>query len=239
MFKVAVVGDWHGNTRWAVKTINHLARSGVGHIIHTGDFGYWVDNIVTNDYLRSVNEECRRHNIELWFIDGNHEDHSRLAEWNVIGGDRVQVDTNLWYLPRGYRWKLGGLTWMALGGAHSVDRANRRLNHDWWEEEFLTPQQVAYAARPGWVDAIISHDVPSGVDVPLEGGSWPYLDLVRSEEHRRLVRVVVEATKPGLFIHGHYHVGYQSQLNGCRVIGLDRDGSSWGNHTYILEMPSQ
>lgn len=37
---VAALGDWHGNTHYAVRVIRHLASRGMRRFVHTGDFAY-------------------------------------------------------------------------------------------------------------------------------------------------------------------------------------------------------
>jgi hypothetical protein len=43
--RIAVAGDWHGNTAWAVRAVRRMAallpRDGPRVIVHLGDFGIW------------------------------------------------------------------------------------------------------------------------------------------------------------------------------------------------------
>lgn len=222
--RVAAVGDWHGNLPWAQNTIALVAEKDIQAIVHAGDFGYWVNSPATDRYLKGVSDMCVGSGVPLAFIDGNHEDHSRLAEYNIIGGEAVELYPMVWYLPRGYRWEWNGFTWMALGGAHSVDRQGRTPMLDWWPEECLTPEQVEYASRPGQVDVVVAHDCPEGVAIPGLAGGWPYSELVAAQQHRMLVRDVFDAVNPAMWVHGHYHVSYASKLKDCGLIrGLADD----------------
>ncbi|SKT46662.1 metallophosphoesterase family protein [Mycobacteroides abscessus] len=244
--KIMVAGDWHGDPSWAAKAIKHADANGANTILHVGDFGFWTPSERTYFYLLGINQMLTERGMVLFWVDGNHEDHSQLDECNVPGGiptmfgdfDRIQ------HLPRGYRWDWWGLTFMALGGAHSVDRIVRREGVDWWPGEFLSPEQVEYASRPGNVDVIIAHDAPRGVDIPgigteTKGQYFPEPDLILAGEHRAIVREIVDATDPALFIHGHYHVKYRADLlrpnaTTTRVFGLDRDNSSLAENTMFL-----
>ena len=142
---------------------------------------------------------------------------------------------------------------MALGGAHSVDRLARTPGVDWWPEESLTVGQVHRACGPGIVDVIVAHDCPSGVAIPgiVELGGkgnrkqkwnpemFPESELIASENHRKLVKQVVDTVEPLAFFHGHYHRAYEAWYEfehgeTMFVRGLDRDGSTMGRNIHFL-----
>lgn len=241
--RIAVAGDWHGNAGWAEQVIDYAAENDATFIVHVGDFGYWVNSKNTRSFLGRVNARLSATNLALGFLDGNHEDHSRLAEWNVVGGELVQVPDypHIGYFPRGYRWEACGKTFMAVGGAHSIDRQWRTPNVDWWPEEYINAEQEEYASREGNVDVIFSHDCPDGVDIPgIEPPGlsrvWPVGDQFTSHEHRKVLGRIVDATKPKVLIHGHYHVGYEASREGVRVVGLEPDGGDMLRHMVFLDL---
>ncbi len=245
--KVMVAGDWHGNPGWAAKAIRH-AEDDADTIVHVGDFGFWTPSDRTHMYLSAVDQMLIERDMWLYWVDGNHEDHSQLDQWNkpqnATGPNGFGDFERIWHLPRGLRWSWWGMTFMSLGGAHSINRSELKEGHNWWPGEFLTDDQVQYASRPGSVDVIISHDAPKGARIPGIGDNhtptcaWTPGDLVMAEEHRRLVRDVVDATQPRVLIHGHYHVKYRDQFyrdgGFTKVFGLDRDGSSLAANTMFL-----
>src|SRR6059058_2673772 len=57
-------------------------------------------------------------------------------------------------------WK--GLSFLALGGAASIDRKHRRDRYSWWVEEYLTEEDILTAQSSGPVDIMITHDSPYG-----------------------------------------------------------------------------
>lgn len=143
------------------------------------------------------------------------------------------------HLPRGFRWTWDDIDYMALGGAVSIDRiiGGRIMRYpgvDWWFGEAITFDEVEYATRPGNVDVMITHDCPTGVKIPgitkESGYGWDAAMLKESEEHRDVLRTVVDAVRPKLLVHGHYHCYYESELvtpkYKTKIIGLDRDKSS-------------
>ncbi len=77
---VLVAGDTHGNWRWTC----HLAALAVANecelIVQVGDFGYFPRMAGGDRFLDEVDAALATHGIGMWFIDGNHDDHSALVE---------------------------------------------------------------------------------------------------------------------------------------------------------------
>jgi hypothetical protein len=239
--KLMLAGDWHRNIGWAVKVVDYAAEQGCDTILQLGDFGYWTDTPQTAHYLRSLTGALTRTGITLYWLDGNHEDFSRRAEWAPPGNDTLNPIT---YLPRGYRWKWWGKTWMAVGGGVSMDRLWRVPNESWWAEETLTDEQVDYCCRAGSVDVIVAHDCPRGVPIPgigpnTKGIAWPQIVLIEAEHHRGLLRRIWDTTGASELYHGHYHVRHETYFGGGKVIGLDRDYTSLNDSTLIMSAEDQ
>jgi Calcineurin-like phosphoesterase len=146
--RIVVAGDWHGDEEWAVSVIRRVPHLLAGEsqrvILHLGDFGIWPDR-QGKMYLDRVSGALAEAGAELWFVDGNHEDFAQLDKLDENPGPdgRVTVVPRVRHLPRGYRWNWHGLTWLACGGAVSLDRAVRTEGVDWWPEEEITAGQEA------------------------------------------------------------------------------------------------
>ncbi len=240
-----LAGDWHGNAGYATRVIRHAAEEGCDTIVQLGDFGVWPGG---GAYLRDIDRTLSECGVSLAFVPGNHEWWPELPLKGRGYHPATIGDTNIVMLPIGYRWEWWGQTWMALGGAASVDRLRRTPGESWWPEELLTDEDVEYASRPGDVDVIVSHDCPYGVDIPKigigepSGNEWPIATLLESRDHRKKVRRAVDAVKPSMLIHGHFHLSYWSGLDltdGSRVTvrGLDCDGSPLRSHTMMIDAP--
>jgi hypothetical protein len=237
-----LAGDWHGNELWAQRVIRHAAGVGVDTILQLGDFGYWTDDPETDQYLAAIGAALEATGIRLFWLDGNHEDHTRRADWlDTAAHPRVQ------YLPRGHRWTWWDRTWMSVGGATSVDRRRRIEGVTWWPGEELTDDDVDRAARVGAVDVIVSHDCPRGVDIPGVGpdtkggvrGNWPPDILLAAQRHRDKLAQICRSTRPARLFHGHYHIAYVATLDcgDCEptsVVGLADDDSTMAEHTLVL-----
>lgn len=236
--KVMLAGDWHGNARWAEVCCQHAYRNGADAILQLGDFGFWTEGRGTDEYLSRVERAASKGKIRVFWVDGNHEDHSRFAEFN----DPARPMTT--HLPRGHRWTWWGKRFMALGGAFSVDRFCRTEGVDWWPGEKLSEDDVARASRDDGtpVDVVVAHDCPTGVHIPGVGADWgtqhrgvfPDHMLYQASLHRDEVRKVYDATRPGLWAHGHYHRMYGFEQDGTKFLGLNMDGTSLLESTAFL-----
>lgn len=205
--RVAVAGDWHANTDYARRAILHASKRGADVLVHVGDFGY----LFTPAYLNTLTATLERCDMTLLFVDGNHEDFDFLLA-QPLNDDGVRpLSSRIAHLPRGFSWTWGSEKWLALGGAHSVDRQWRNAGSEWWFQETLKQSDVEKASAVGKVDHLVCHDVPWKAELPgvsREGGlrmGIPAVDLDASEVNRKMVQEVVDATQPSQVWCGHYH----------------------------------
>lgn len=236
--RIAFLGDVHMNLRWTLEAIAQAARGRAQVIVQLGDFGYTFDQ----RFLDAVSEELRREHITLIFVDGNHEDHRMLSTGKPGTARLRSIAPRILHAGRGYRWTWNGIRFLALGGAHSVD-AGMRQHYGWlWHpEETISTAQVSDAVAGGETDVLISHDCPTGVDIPgLSSDDFPAHEIRRAEAHRRVLRSVVDKVKPVHLWHGHYHVFYSDQVDlgwgPMNVTGLSCDGTSWGENLRVIPL---
>lgn len=220
--RVLLVGDTHGNSRWWEGFVVPTAIStGAEVIVQLGDFGYWGDTRFVDTVAA-----C---DVPVYFIDGNHENHPALREAAGAGtlDAAVCLTGSLHYLPRGSVTEWEGVSMLALGGAASIDRALRTAGVDWFKEELITEEQLE-RARTARAQIVLAHDAPSSSDVPLIPrdslpAAWQR-ELPQCEHQRDRLETVLDAVAPELWVHGHYHVGYEHEAKGCRFVGLSCDG---------------
>lgn len=218
------VGDTHGDAGWLKSVVLPTARKmGISTIIQVGDFGYWPES---RKFLNVVRNARAKFGVGVWFIDGNHEHFTTLnrdvsaaqVAAGVPDGDRapVELSPGFIYLPRGSRISVAGRSVACVGGAVSIDRADRILGTSWFPEERINDSDIAAVAVGGHADILITHDAPAGWHIPgvmSEGplpSSW-YAELPSCDEHRGRVREVLELVAPSTLIHGHYHAAYQQR----------------------------
>lgn len=240
--RVTFAGDWHMRHVWAVEAIRHAADAGSQLILHTGDFGYWF----TPEFVNAVEDALDEHGLNLWFADGNHDNHPMLRGLPRLPDGTRELSPHVIYLPRGTAFSLSGVRFLACGGAVSIDRHKRIVGSDswpdeWWPEEEITDADVAACHEAGPVDVALTHDCPAGV--PDRGKLrtlWPQDALDAAARHRERLRWALEQAAPRLVVHGHYHdyrrttadVGWGPAL----FVGLHRDNSWLDGNLWTVDV---
>jgi hypothetical protein len=163
--RIAIAGDWHSDTGYAVAAIDHAAKRDAGVLLHMGDFGYNF----TDSYLDALDDALRRHDLELGFVDGNHENFDRLLAQPVAADGLRHLRERIVHLPRGFRWRWGTTRCLAVGGAYSIDRFLRTPGKSWWPQETITVAQARDIITAGRADVMFCHDCPAGIEVPGAG----------------------------------------------------------------------
>lgn len=130
---VLVAGDTHGNALHVYYLFERALNLDADKVLVVGDFGYWEHRPEGVAFLDVCSDLAVSNDITLYFIDGNHENHTMLRE--VYGPDGLahkpspegfwRIREGVYYIPRGCRWEWNGHRLMGLGGAYSVDKYYR------------------------------------------------------------------------------------------------------------------
>jgi len=237
--RVAIAGDWHADTEYAVTAIAHADRRDASTLIHLGDFGYNF----TDEFLDALEEALVDHAMVLGFVDGNHENFDRLLTWPVAQDGLRHLRGHIVHLPRGFRWRWADIDCLAVGGAYSIDRILRVPGRSWWPQETLAPELARVIAADGPAHAMFCHDCPSGIVVPGAAHDrlgFPPEELQRSELHRELLRSIVDVVRPARLWHGHFHHRYRTVLDGGSyrtvVDGLGKNGNPIDNNMVVVNL---
>lgn len=215
--KVAVAGDWHGNLLWAKAQVRRMAEllsdEDTKLIFQLGDFGFWPGKW-GKAYVDGLHEVLEETKSDLFFIDGNHENHAllkKVAKSKGVNGMSVMcpITDRIAWLQRGTRFKVNDRTWLALGGAASVDRMYRTENISWFPAERITPEQRDAAIAGGFADVLLCHDAPAGYHITFPHSNWPEQDLALSQVNRDYLQEVVEGCGIQYVMHGHMHMSHQ------------------------------
>lgn len=236
--RVMFAGDTHGNEHTVRKIVNEAAELGCDVIFQLGDFGYWEHTYDGVEYLNNVERYCKKSDIPIYFLDGNHDKTSLLLrlyhEQDAEGFIRVR--DHVMYSPRGHRWVWDGLAFVSFGGAYSVDKGwrlekerekalkimkknsyrptTRQLSEDtsgtlWFPEEEMTDADM---------DAFLMED-SSPVDIMLAhdkpraaNPEWNRKDLMECWPNQDRLQRAIKTLKPKLFLHGHLHYQYVDQI---------------------------
>jgi predicted phosphodiesterase len=233
--RLLAVGDTHGNASWVEQLCALTAQHQCEIILQVGDFGFAPTTDSGAKFLDRVDAACAANGIELWWIEGNHENHAAIEQLHRSCHGPAQARQHIWHLPRGLRLTLAGRRFGFLGGAFSLDWHWRRAGDTWWpDHELPTANHVELlGAEP--LDVLVTHDAPAGIDLPSYY-SPPPADAKRTNEIRQLLRYALDATQPSYVLHGHWHHRHTTQLGDTIIEGLDRDGSP--ECAVMVDLPS-
>lgn len=164
---IYITGDTHGNiNRFSDLSMpdEHLWTAD-DYLIVCGDFGF----VFADDELeRRQLDELAKKPYTILFVDGNHENfHAlyRYPEQSRFGGRVHVIRNNIFHLMRGQVYDICGKSFLAMGGAYSIDRFVRKKNLSYWDEELPCNSEYREAAksiaeRGNKVDYIITHTAP-------------------------------------------------------------------------------
>ncbi|MXG91633.1 hypothetical protein [Nocardioides flavescens] len=226
---VALLGDLEGDRDWAVDRLRVIGERGdVRMVLQLGDlrFGMGPD---PDGYLDAIDSACADHGLEMWSIGGNHEHWARLdelwslPEWQLPDGSLapLRLRERVLMLPRGHRWELGARSFVALGGAPSVNVTQLTEGVDWWPSEVVEERHVDATVAGGSADVMLTHDSPgppyctAPVGEIITGNPWGRPDSTLAYAQTGIDRITraVTGVAPRLLVHGHFHVGGEAVVH--------------------------
>lgn len=235
--KIAFVGDWHANLEWSVSVAGALREEGCDAIVSVGDFGYWPRRSSKSAFIPYLSKYLQ--STPLYFVDGNHEDHTSLDALPIQDDGFRAITQNIFHVPRGHSWNWDGVQFLGLGGAVSLNKARLKREYTWFAREKITPVEAMRAIAAGLrhpVDVMLTHETVKFRDdyqVPniASRESLPQDALLESDAQQELLTNVVSTIRPRRLVHGHHHRRYDAAVrlsNGhdLHVIGLGADRTS-------------
>jgi len=232
--KILLLGDTHGNVEAIERAFRHAKKYDAERILQLGDFGFgWKSRQIeggqiVDDFSYTVSNFTDHYGIEIDWLDGNHENHIDLNDISLDKDGARTIAPGVRHLPRGYRFELGGRSFLAAGGAVSVDKKSRVPYISWWPGEELSDADVMRCSGPP-VDILLTHDVPLEsieFNFPMIGSQEAEYDSYMNR--KRISMIAKEATPKWLF-HGHMHHFYTqepSSNSSFFIKGLAHDGYS-------------
>lgn len=229
--KVGLAGDWHGNGPAARNSIYLLRKIDpeIDTVYHLGDFGIWPGRYGT-EFLDAVQDTYQRAEAMMYVTLGNHEDYPQIASFESDENGVKWPRPNIGLLPRGFRWELGGCSFVSLGGAPSVDYTFRQRGVDWWPEEMITREEAQAVADGGYADIMLAHDSPDDgcravmriIEDPQGVVNWGVEGIRWARVGRIQMNAAYAGVLPKLFAHGHYHVAdFTVKDDGRTFLSLD------------------
>jgi predicted phosphodiesterase len=230
---VVVCGDVHGD----FEALEALIRERDMHdtlIIVAGDCGFGFEPF---EYYQRVwldsYRTLHRRNCWLVMIRGNHDD----PAWF----DSHRKKFNRFYTVPDYSvLKVKGHTILVVGGAVSIDRADRqeamRQYPDqpcWWENETVRFDKEALDGLPAGtsIDAVVTHSAPSFCLPKWKNGlkrnalrdPWLIRDCAHERQQLDILSEYLFAFDHPVkqWFYGHFHTSVAQEINGIRYTGLD------------------
>ncbi len=214
--KLSLVGDAHSDTAWMLNVIEVASAASCDAIMQLGDFGVWP-GVTGVKFLRKVNSALVKHGLDLFFLDGNHDDFPQIYKHKLYTSAGFRpMRSNILHVPRGLVWQWDNTKYMGLGGAVSIDRQWRTPGQTWWPEEQISPAEEAYATEQAQqpIDVLFTHDSP--VNVPMAGLKTD----IESYMHRLRVTDIAKLVDPQWWFHGHMHSYMKYYYANANVMGL-------------------
>ncbi len=239
-----LAGDWHGHTRQALDVIFEAEKQGIDTIVQLGDFGIRKGH---SHYLDAMQKYLGMFNMNLYFVDGNHEDFDRLYKRDILEDGTRYIRDNIFHLPRGYRFTWHKLSFLAMGGAPSINR--NKIQQYWWEQEYITDDEKKQAIDGGHADVMLMHDSPSDApnsivdDHVLQDRSlerYGLVDMAYCYSHREQLREITNTVNPHMLFHGHYHTymtgSYKHKDSGkhAKIWGLDQGSAALTKSSFVF-----
>lgn len=228
---ILLLGDTHGNPTALRDAFARAHDQGCEAIIQLGDFGYgWSvgpDGVCDFSYLAASMAE--KTGIPFYWLDGNHENFDRLYALPLNEAGYRPILEGVTHLPRGSVITFGETTFMAFGGAYSVDKPHRKEGRSWWKQETPSQEDIDRAMDAGKVHILLTHDAPYGVQTEDE---YAWLEsvfghdaVVLSQANQQIVRAVLDNCGATEVYHGHLHRTYTRAIPDTRtyVTCLNKD----------------
>lgn len=240
--KICFIGDQHGNLENLLELLRYTEEKYNPMLyIQVGDLGLMGKNF--EKFLFKLNKQLEKYKKQLYFIDGNHENHKWLSNYQKF--PVTNITNKISYINRGTILTIGKYNFLFVGGAFSVDRSLRELNVDYWTTETITEVQYeqiiqTLEERDITIDYLVSHDHPTPFNdlFNKKYGQFNFhsqSDYYEDSIHKNRLTDIWELAKFPTVISGHYHI--KDILNYCGIenIILSRDTDKFEKQIYILE----
>lgn len=197
------IGDVHGKYRQYKQIISGCDRS-----VQVGDMGVGFRYYVPHDdsglhgkiFGNPPYDDMEKGNHR--FIRGNHDNPQECRKHPFFIQDGAVEDTTMY-----------------VGGALSIDRQYRIEGFSWWPDEELSLQElnqiydVYVTSKP---TVMVTHDAPDSIACLLSRKE----KLEFPSRTRQAFQSMFESHRPSLWLFGHWHQSFITDIEGTRFICL-------------------
>ena len=208
---IYITGDTHGGgdvkKLLSRQLMDKLTKDDI--LIVAGDFGFIWEVKKESGKEKNWLEWFEKMDWTTLFIDGNHENFTRLyaypeKDWN--GGKVHVIRDHLYHLERGNIYTLEGKKLYVMGGASSHDKLHTpsMKNKGWWEEELPSKEEYELSEFnlnkcERNVDCIITHCLPTSVQHSLKKEDY------KKDHLTDYLEEIMHNTEYHYWYAGHYH----------------------------------
>jgi len=222
---IYAVGDTH--IPFDIKKLNsknfpearYMTKS--DYIIILGDFGLFWNHLLDKTEKYWLNWFNNIKKFTTLFIDGNHENHSRLFSGMVasevvgnneykieekFGGYVGKISDSIYHLRRGEVYTIDDKKFFVMGGSYSIDKYNRVDGVSWWKEEEPNMTEINYALdnlekHNNNVDYILGHTAPKSIILKCVDKYYR-----NNDSTARFFDHIIDIVQFKIFYCGHWHI---------------------------------
>lgn len=228
--RVLIVGDIHGRVEKLVEYLTKVkSLFRISAAIQLGDFGFYPE------IFREMEENKLYFPVQLYAIDGNHENH----DWLFTMKKNREVDKwkekfNLYYLSRASVVEIGGTKIGAIGGALNVDGPQKSSAKTQSANYILKSERESAISlfnerKP---ELIVSHTCPTGIGIGIKANKIFDQSIIEHIVNAGFDPGVQddcgdrELTKlwdglsysPLAWVFGHFHFDYEKTIGHTRFV---------------------
>lgn len=161
---------------------------------------------------------------KIYFIDGNHEDHDSLRELrqNSKENSPIEIEKNLFYIPRGTIITVKNKKVFCMGGAFSIDWKLRREHIDWFQDEVISSEDIEKLNKEEKIDWVFSHTCPSNIVPSMIVDN----KICYEDPSNTMLQKVYDMYHPEKWFFGHWHRYMHTKIEKTNFYGLDLLGGS-------------
>ncbi|MCQ2794765.1 MAG: metallophosphoesterase [Bacilli bacterium] len=202
---IYITGDTHGDIDFnKLERLKEKKLTYKDTLVILGDCGIcW--SIKETTYLLELYRSLR---CTIIFLDGNHENFDILESLPVVehcGALMHSVDKHIYHVMRGEIMNIEGITFLCIGGAHSIDIMWRVPGISWWPRENIEERDINNAKKKlrkynNQVDFVLTHCVDSLTVTKI-------LKFEKDSSTDQL-KFIDRTVKYKYWLFGHYHYDF-------------------------------